>query len=389
MRDPKGTRLTLGVPILVGLVMALGLGLGCSDPGEGGAGLSDLTPAGQASFGEGPEDARDAHSGDAALPPSEEDPEPPAEEDPPPVVGDPICPPGASRCANLFTPEVCAADGSGWQQAGMCPEGQSCHDATGQCGPMACNPGAKQCAGGASIQSCVTDGSAWAQPEACPEGHQCEGSFCVSPDCFPGVMFLVDRSTSMGKHWQNVRQSTLDVIANNPGIKFGLSAFPSDDGFFAGCSTGSNWPHVAIQEDAGPVLDDWWATHDVNGATPLRSAVRWMSENVDQVWGPTSDAGFLIVLSDGEDKCACSIYENDPDKRSECVAEELVEYTQDLLDQGIRTYVIGYNYFGNPIELNAIAENGGTDQSEFIFAGSEETLTNVFNQLLGDIKNCL
>ena len=71
------------------------------------------------------------------------------------------------------------------------------------------------------------------------------------------------------------------------------------------------------------------------------------------------------------------------------MAEELVEYTTDLLDQGIRTYVIGYNYFGNPLELNAIAENGGTDQQEFIWAGSEETLTNAFNQLLGDIKDCL
>ena len=55
----------------------------------------------------------------------------------------------------------------------------------------------------------------------------------------------------------------------------------------------------------------------------------------------------------------------------------------------VRTFVIGYAYSGPDIELNVIAENGGTDTTEWIYAGSETTLTNAFGNVIDDMKLCL
>lgn len=301
----------------------------------------------------------------------------------------PICAPGAWMCQDLLTPAECSEDGTTWIAQEPCPMGQTCHQATGQCGEEVCEPTEKVCADGKSWKQCHYDGSGWGEITDCPGESVCNAGICISPACLPRVMFLVDRSTSMNSHWESVQNSISDVIAQNPEIQFGLTVFPDKDGFFAGCSVGDDSPHVPLQEGAGPVIDDWFDHNDPAGATPLKSAMEWMSEHVSQVWGSDLEAAYLVLLSDGEDKCTCGQYDDEPMERAECVADKLVDITQDLTAQGVRTFVIGYAYSGPDIELDVIAENGGTEITEYIEAGNEETLTAAFGQVIDDVKWCL
>ncbi len=249
-----------------------------------------------------------------------------------------------------------------------------------------CEANTKYCVDETTVNVCRGDGSEWVTVD-CPETQTCLDGVCLQPECFPGVMFLVDRSTSMHSHWNNVGSSIQTVVNLHPGVRFGLSAFPASEDFFGACSTGDGWPHVGIQSASNTILADWFNNHGVSGATPLVNAMEWMSENVDSIWGG-EEVGSLIVLSDGQDKCDCSLYDDDDVERSECAAGDLAEATVSLRQQNVNTYVIGYNYSGNTLELEAIAANGGTIFSEPVFAGGEAQLANVFDDLVRDIKLC-
>ena len=249
-----------------------------------------------------------------------------------------------------------------------------------------CEANTKYCIDETTAQVCRGDGSEWVTIE-CPETQTCLDGVCLMPECFPGVMFLVDRSTSMHSHWNSVGASIQTVVNLHPGVRFGLSAFPASEDFFGSCSSGDGWPHVEIQSQSNTVLADWFNNHGVSGATPLVNAMEWMSENAASIWGG-EEVGSLIVLSDGQDKCDCSFYDDDDVARSECAAEDLAEATASLRQQNVNTYVIGYNYSGNTLELEAIASNGGTAFSSPVFAGGEAQLANVFDELVRDIKLC-
>jgi hypothetical protein len=299
-----------------------------------------------------------------------------------------ICFPGVPTCIDLYTPGQCNAEGTAWEPLNKCLPGQTCHADTDACGPKACEPGTTSCVDEDTKVRCLPDGSGLEPEQDCPDGSVCNAGLCISPSCFPKVMFLVDRSTSMSPHWESVQKSITAVIEANPEVQFGLTVFPSAGGFFAGCETGTNSPHVPLQDGAAIAIDQWFDQNEPAGATPLKSAVEWTADNVAAVWGDDTTNAFLVVLSDGEDKCTCSQHENDPQERAECVAEKLVVSTQKLLQQGVRTFVIGYAYSGPDDELNAIAENGGTDEKTWIYAGSESTLTNAFGKVIDDVKLC-
>ena len=249
-----------------------------------------------------------------------------------------------------------------------------------------CEANTKYCVDETTAQVCRSDGSEWVTVN-CPETQSCLDGVCLQPECFPGVMFLVDRSTSMHSHWDAVGASIQSVVNMHPGVRFGLSAFPASEDFFGACSSGGDWPHVGIQSASNTVLADWFDNHGVSGSTPLVNAMEWMSENSASIWGG-EEVGSLIVLSDGQDKCDCSRWDDDDVRRSECAADDLAEATQLLSQQNVNTYVIGYSYSGNTLELEAIAANGGTAFTEPVFAGGEAQLANVFDELVRDIKLC-
>ncbi len=300
-----------------------------------------------------------------------------------------VCTPGERQCQNLLTPAQCNESGTAWIPLNQCTEGFTCYAATGSCAQKICQPSSRECLDGANFHICLIDGSGWGPTQTCEAPSTCSNGLCISPGCLPKVMFLVDRSTSMGPNWEAVRNSINAVVQQNPGIHFGLTVFPSEDGFFAGCTMEPDQPHIPIQANAAGLLDAWFDDNEPAGATPLLTAMKWIKDNVSLCWGAAPENSYLVLLSDGEDKCTCSEFEDDPEARAECVAEKLIPVVQNITSQGVKTFVIGYAYSGPDIELKVIAENGGTTYTDWIYAGSEQTLTDAFGKLIDDVKWCM
>jgi hypothetical protein len=309
---------------------------------------------------------------------------------------DTACTPGQGQCIDDFTVGVCDEDGAGYTPV-ACAEGQLCIGTTATCEDAICVPFRSQCVGASSFRDCAPDGQSYGPEQACAEGEFCEGGNCRPVSCRPNVMFAIDGSSSMASEFGAIRASIAGVAATNPDVAMGLSMFPTA----LGCSIGDgtpglfspavDWPHVAIDVDGASQIDAWFDANDAaGGATPLISTIEWMSEHVEVIWGAVPENGYLIVMTEGADTCRCdqpdgSISEAD---YRDCLVEGLGEATQALLAAGIRTYVIGYQYGDAPEALNAIAENGGTALTEFIYAGNEETLIDAFEAVLTDAKLC-
>ncbi len=297
-----------------------------------------------------------------------------------------VCEIGRRRCASVDTAQICT-DGTGWLDE-PCGAGQVCIPDTGDCIDALCVPDSSECVDAQNRRVCSPDGQSWSEPRPCGEGRYCSDGSCEEVVCLPQVMFLIDGSSSMVREWDAVRASIAAVTAANPDVAFGLSMFPTaigcsigdgDPGLFGGSAV--TWPHVPISITGAADIEAWFASNDASGgATPLASSIEWFSENPAAVWGAVPENGYLIVMSEGADTCRC-------DDGDDC-AVELRNATSALLAAGVRTYVIGYRFGDSPSSLNAIAENGGTSITEFIYAGSEETLTDAFETIVADVKLC-
>jgi len=279
--------------------------------------------------------------------------------------------------------------GGQWVYVENCAAPLTCEIATGTCVEKVCDRGDRRCIDGQTVQFCAPDQTQWLDPQACGDAQTCVNNACVGAQCYPGVMLLVDRSSSMHTAWSNVRNSIDTVVQANPSVRFGLTVFPSDsdpdDGFFgslSGCVTGYDWPNLGLSPNPGSSFRDFFDNNDVKGATPLVRALEHVAVNIRDFW-PEGQGGYLVVLSDGADTCTGNDRCN-----SQCVANELATYTRYLREQNVKTYVIGYNYTDDPIELNAIAQNGGTNFNEYVYAGGEDLLTGVFQEFLLEIKEC-
>ena len=277
-----------------------------------------------------------------------------------------------------------------WVYLESCEGDWTCSMETGTCEEKVCERGDRRCVDSTTIEFCRPDQTDWLDPQACLDGQQCVDGACVGAQCFPGVMFLVDRSTSMEPHWGTLQRSISNVIGANPTVRYGLSVFPSDAepdsgliGQLDGCGVGFEWPNIPITDDPGAAFYDWFENNPVRGSTPLEEAIKHMAQNTELFWS-TDEAGYLVILTDGSDTCtgnedSCGAY---------CVAEYLAVHTRALLRKNVKTFVIGYNYDSLPIELDAIAANGGTSFSAHVAAGNEQALTGVFQEFLLEIKEC-
>jgi len=365
------------LPILL-CVVALALG-GCADRG---AAVADGSSGGSGETSTGGGNGDSSGTGSSTDQGSGGD----TSEDPGNSGGYPCDEEGARFC------EIDAAyecQGGQWVFVQNCTAPLTCAAETGTCVEKVCDRGDRRCIDGETVQFCKPDQTGWNDPQPCGDDKACVENACVGAECYPGVMFLVDRSTSMGNSWTNVRNSIDTVVQSNPSVRFGLTVFPSDadpaDGIFgslSGCVTGYDWPNISLQTNPGSTFTNFFNDNGVKGATPLASALEHVALNVDDYW-PEGQGGYLVVLSDGADTCT-----GGDDCSSACVATQLATYTRALRDRNVKTYVIGYNYFDDPIELNAIAQNGGTSFNEYVFAGGESLLTGVFQEFLLEIKEC-
>ena len=95
-----------------------------------------------------------------------------------------VCEPGASRCADPKTLEICNADGTGWMPSDCAGD---CNDVSGTatCENVVCTPGEKSCSGDQIVIECKADGTGYAFSENCDgarTARQCDRGQC-EPIC--------------------------------------------------------------------------------------------------------------------------------------------------------------------------------------------------------------
>ena len=294
------------------------------------------------------------------------------------------CPAGGYVCLSLQASAHCGPDGESYEEE-QCSEEQSCNEISGQCQDVVCQPSALECASPSAHHTCLDSGTGWAEEVACDAGYACLGGACIDQACLGQVLLLVDTSISMGLHWEAVSASLLKLVGLTPLASFALDTFPIPDAV-TGCEVDGS-----LEIDIGPGQEEdmevWFTKHGPFGKTPLVAAMQDMEAMLPGVFGEAG--GALVVLSDGEDTCAYQMMA-DLDEREALIESELAEATANLFQvHGVKTFVIGYNYDGNPGQLIAIVQNGGTGKDTFTTAGNEQELTSVLVSIVEDLKLCI
>lgn len=294
-------------------------------------------------------------------------------------LGPVTCDPDARICLDEDTRAICNPEGDGYLFTQNCKSGHFCDPAIGACATYACDAGETRCLGPNNVQSCALDRLSWRDPEPCEDEHLCVGDHCVYERCIASVLLLVDRSGSMTSHWVSVTNGVYRLMKDNPKARFGVSGFPTDDT----CAVvgASEVPLDINNQDA---VFHWFKHHTPNGGTPLLDAYRAIVDNADDIF---DGGGNIVVLSDGEDTCSWPAL--DPVDRKVAIADELANLASELTEaHDVRSYVIGYAFDGDPIELDAIAAHGGTNLDAHLRAGNEAELSDLFKGIVTDFKLC-
>jgi hypothetical protein len=217
------------------------------------------------------------------------------------------------------------------------------------------------------------------------------------------LMILQDMSYSMADpevanptNWSQARPALVNLLTDWAGeqIEFGFDIFPDDTSTaFQGCHT------------EGPVIFDTAAGQEgqiidyLNGNTPDGAATPMfcgMADFLDTGYAASfTDAqadSYLLVVSDGADNCGegCCTTLN-PFAHPECWATEgeFVTMTQQLVDAGIRVFVIGFGEGVDESQLNAIAQSGGTDFTTFFDANDSQSLQDALEIIAASVVTCV
>jgi hypothetical protein len=93
---------------------------------------------------------------------------------------------------------------------------------------------------------------------------------------------------------------------------------------------------------------------------------------------------YLLIVSDGADLCGvnCTIW-------GAANASQLAEKTSELLDYGIQTFVIGFGSGVDDDQLDAIAENGGTAFTEYLYADDQASLEGALEAIAASVVSCI
>lgn len=272
-----------------------------------------------------------------------------------------------------------------WTAVSQCDAGDSCDEDTVSCLPIACDLGERRCDGESSIQFCSPDQTEWLEPQACPGQQVCLDGACLSPECYPGVLFMVDHSQSMLPQWDQVSDSISRLMASNPSVRYGMLAFPNEVVDDNVCRSGNDWPYVTIGNGRGDDISTWLNDSHPDGATPLAASLQWVAQNASTLWNG-EEIGYLVILSDGGDTCSCK--QVPVENRDACLNQRFEQATLGLLNQNIRTYVVGYSYADDSGGLDAIASNGGTGRENYTYVGDEAELDSAFESIIREIKAC-
>jgi len=300
-----------------------------------------------------------------------------------PDVEPPVeCTPGQTVCLSFKARQECALSGTEWTTVN-CEEGSACAETSGKCEPVVCSPSATACIDTSHHATCLPSGTGWGESIECSAGHFCINGACMKEECMAEVVFVVDTSSSMSLHWDAVSSSIQKFVAMSPMASFGMLQFPEYGP--TGCKAPST-AVVPLDSSQAAAFSKWFLEHNPFGKTPLVDAMEALPGLLPSLF--TSGKGTVILLSDGADTCAYEMMA-DLEEREALILADLEAATKALFEEkGIKTYVVAYNYQGNPEELVAIAKNGGTGKITYTPAGNEQELMSALVGIAQDLKLC-
>ena len=291
------------------------------------------------------------------------------------------CEPGEDVCLSTSMSGHCNDGGDGYDKSDCVQSETACSEETGECEPLACVPSSISCAGSGAHHQCLPSGTGFGEETPCQGGYICLNGSCMSEECLGEIMLLVDTSGSMFMHWDAVGTSIQNLASLSPMASFGLWNFPAP---LSICDVPGQ-PQLGMAPNQASDLSDWFVEHEAFGQTPLVEVMKVMKSQLPNFFA--GSGGALVLLSDGADTCAFP--DVPPDERETLIVDELTSITAALFaEHNIKTFVVGYQYKGNPNQLVAIAANGGTGKASYTEAGDENELTNALVGIVEDLKLC-
>ncbi len=220
----------------------------------------------------------------------------------------------------------------------------------------------------------------------------------------PNIYMVLDRSTSMnasvsgtGKSRMELAKEGMDKITDHLAdkVRFGISAYPFSDDPNVAQTCGEKARELlplgdyTLDDVKMSYLDLDWEPDGLNcteTGDALEDITRKMqlTDASDPLDGLRERA--VVLITDGG-ACGCSrvgLEQGD-------LAERAVET---MLQAGIKTYVVGFNFGGdNTGPLNSLAEGGGTDAMgpngrKYYVASNVEELANVLEQIQAQVIPC-
>lgn len=294
------------------------------------------------------------------------------------------------------------ADGTGGTGAGS----SGCQDAT-DCGPGAvCDPSTSQCVENkpctthtecGAAAACIngvctpnTSGGPCDDDANCLSGETCTGGVCGcggvvygAESVPPNVLIVLDRSGSMndmipgGTKWDVARAAINQVTASyGAGVQFGLMMYPGTD--LAGnmgmqCGPGAVFVDPA-PATAATISGDLMAANTTTFGTPTAEALTALVG-----YAPLLDPNrnnYILLITDGQSTCA------DP-----------VTVVGSLFAQvpSVKTFVVGFGTAVDPVELDAMAQAGGTagpNPPYYFQADDAAALNAAFATIAGSVLSC-
>lgn len=164
----------------------------------------------------------------------------------------------------------------------------------------------------------------------------------------PNMLILLDRSGSMqGYKWETAVEAIDGFTEDRQSVmRFGLFVFEAP-----GDHCGSGLWKVRSDFYSHDEISDALARMQPGGMTPTPAALAAAGQTSDMT--DPSRRRFMILLTDGDPTCPD---ENNVDPNVDLAVANLEE----LLRDGIKTFVIGFGQDASPARLNRMAEAGGT-----------------------------
>jgi hypothetical protein len=205
------------------------------------------------------------------------------------------------------------------------------------------------------------------------------------------IMILNDISDTGGQdtpaRWDEAKAALISLLGTYRAtdlLEIGFDVFPD---------RGDCYTDDPVVLDSAPYngqnIFDLLPLLESHEGTPLFMAMgNFLDESYAPVFADKTYPSYLIVISDGGDTCGDEAG-HAPGAPYGASASELGARSRDLLqDAGIFTIAVGFGDEADPEQLDAIAQNGGTDYDQHIPAGDGQELDAVLRELAAYVVDC-